>query len=96
MDIERAREIAVAYLAGFASSARPLALFENDLAEDKEWCYVFPWNTAKYVETRVPSDSMGPGAGPVVLVKSTGAVWMLASSPPFEEQLAEYRRAHLV
>ena len=49
----------------------------GDIAEEHEWCYVFPWNTARYVETRNIADIFGPGGGPIVVVKETGDTWMM-------------------
>ncbi|MFI9507124.1 YrhB domain-containing protein [Nocardia sp. NPDC052566] len=86
--LEQARVIAERFLAQFSTSERPLALYPEP--DDEGWSFVFEWNTKRYYRTRDTSDSVGPGSGPIVVVKSSRDVWMLASAPSFDVQLAEY------
>jgi hypothetical protein len=92
--IAQARELAERYLSQFSSAKTPLALFGDETAEDHDWCYVFPWNTARYVESLNLADSMGPGSGPIVVVRQTGDTWMMGSALPPDEQLAVYAVEH--
>ncbi|GAB0102576.1 hypothetical protein JMUB6875_15440 [Nocardia sp. JMUB6875] len=92
MDEPQARALAADYLDRFSSEERPLSLYPT--SKDYGWCLTFGWNTQRYLETRNMSDSMGPGTGPIVVVKSTGDVWMLSSAPSFDTQLAKYAAEH--
>ncbi|GAA2603988.1 YrhB domain-containing protein [Actinomadura fulvescens] len=60
MDIDQARRLAEVHLAENSPPSRPVALFEDELVEDLGWCFVFPWNTARYGETRDMADIIGP------------------------------------
>lgn len=92
MDAILAREIADSYLSNYSNSDRPLSLYPDP--DDENWCFVFEWNTTRYYETHDISDSIGPGSGPIVVVKSTGNVWMMSSAPGFDIQLTEYAIAN--
>ncbi|KAB2343939.1 YrhB domain-containing protein [Actinomadura rudentiformis] len=94
MDIKHARTLAERYLTENSPPSRPTALFEDDLVEDHGWCFVFPWNTARYVETRNMADIIGPGFGPIVVVKKSGETWMMSGFPPPEQQLSAYAASH--
>ncbi|WP_157391864.1 YrhB domain-containing protein [Nocardia terrae] len=92
MDEPQARALAANYLEGFSSAERPLSLYPS--SKDYSRCFTFGWNTQRYLETRNMSDSMGPGTGPIVVVKGSGDVWMLSSTPSFDTQLATYAAEH--
>lgn len=92
MDAHEAREIAARYLAEALPSATPLALFDSD-PDDRGWCYLFSWNTEAYVRTGDMAYNIGPGTGPIAVVKSTGDAWALGSSF-FDHQLENYAREH--
>ncbi|APA97233.1 YrhB domain-containing protein [Nocardia seriolae] len=92
MDEPQARALAAQYLEHFSSEDRPLSLYPT--SKDYGWCLTFGWNTQRYLETRNLTDSMGPGTGPIVVVKSTGDVWMLSSAPSFAQQLEQYAQDH--
>jgi hypothetical protein len=97
MTIGEARALAQQYLdaSGRTERGQRLVIFPYDeLAEDLEWCYVFHYNTERYVETNDPGDAMGPGAGPIAVVKKDGAICELGSAPGYEDRLAEYGRTH--
>jgi hypothetical protein len=70
-----------------------LVIFPDDeIVEDFGWCYLFHYNTERYVETSDPNDAMGPGAGPIAVVKKDGAVVEMGSAPGYEDRLTEYGR----
>jgi len=92
MDENQAREIAQRYLVEQPAGPAPLALFD-DAPDDHVWCYLFFWNTAAYVQTGDMAYSVGPGTGPIAVVKATGEAWALGSAS-FDAQLAAYARAH--
>ena len=92
MDEPTARELAARYLESFSGQRRTLALYST--VEDHGWCYTFGWNTLRYIETGDIEDAIGPGTGPIVVVKPTGDVWMLSSAPSFDLQLARYSEEH--
>jgi hypothetical protein len=93
MNLEDARAIAEEKLHGLGH-ARPLALFPDESVRDYGWCYVFPWNTARYLETRDRSDALGPGTGPIVVVKESRDAWFMGSALPHADQLDAYAAEH--
>jgi hypothetical protein len=93
MDIEQARSLAEQYMAKLFGSDHRMMVYENEFVTDRGWCFLFPWNTARYAETHDISDALGPGFGPIVVVKQSGDVWMMNSLPE-EDQLAEYAAEH--
>jgi hypothetical protein len=92
MDGREARLIAARYLVEGLPSATPLALFDDD-PDDRGWCYLFFWNTEAYVRTGDMAYNIGPGTGPIAVVKSTGDAWALGGSS-FDRQLDKYAREH--
>lgn len=94
MELTEARGAAEAELARISSAAAPLRLVDDADVADIGWGWVWAWNTARWFETRDPADLAGPGAGPVVVVKDSGEAFHLASSPSFDEQLAEHAARH--
>ncbi|MEU5860848.1 YrhB domain-containing protein [Nonomuraea sp. NPDC047529] len=93
MDRQQATLLAERYLAGFSTAEKPLALYGDESVDDLGWCFVFPWNTARFIETRDFADVHGPGYGPVVVVKESGDTWMMNGLPE-EQQLAAYAARH--
>src|SRR5437868_2739577 len=94
MDISQAREIADRLLAKFGEPANPVALFGNEAVKDAGWCFVFPWDTARYVETRDRRYLLGPGCGPIAVVKESGDAWMMHGATSSDVQLAAYAVEH--
>jgi hypothetical protein len=97
MTISVARALAQRHLdaSGVTEQGQRLVIFPDDeLVEDFAWCYVFHYNTERYVETNDPDDAMGPGAGPIAVVKKDGAIYKMGSAPGYEDRLAEYGRTH--
>ncbi len=94
MELAEARAAAEAELESFSSPEFPLRLVDDADVADIGWGWVWAWNTARWFETRDPADLAGPGAGPVVVVKDSGAAFHLGSAPSFDRQLAEYAQEH--
>ncbi|WP_067822758.1 YrhB domain-containing protein [Nocardia inohanensis] len=93
MDRNQARQRAEAFFQEFTGGREtPYMVYPEPT--DHGWCYLFTWNTKRYFETRDIADSMGPGSGPIAVVKATGDAWMLTSAPSFDMQLDRYAREH--
>jgi hypothetical protein len=94
MELAEARTAAEAELETFSSTEFPLRLVDDGDVADVGFAWVYAWNTARWFETRDPADQAGPGAGPVVVVKDSGATFHLGSAPSFDQQLADYAAEH--
>ena len=94
MELAEARAAAEAELATMSSAEHPLRLVDDADVADVGWGWVYAWNTARWFRTRDPADLAGPGAGPVVVVKDSGATFHLDSSPAFDVQLTRYAEVH--
>ncbi|NRQ40223.1 hypothetical protein HII36_51640 [Nonomuraea sp. NN258] len=96
MDFHQAKALAERHLARFSTAEDPLALYESEdeSADDRGWCFVFAWNTVRYLRSRDLSDVHGPGYGPIVVVKASGDTWMLGGYAPEDEQLTAYAKEH--
>lgn len=94
MDVQTARRLADSELAKIATPSVPLQLVDADQAFDVGWAFVFAWNSQRWFETGDANDAVGPSAGPVVVVKGSATVFALASTPSFDEQLAQYAFAN--
>ena len=92
MLIETARWLAAEYTSK-CFTGEPVELFPDEATEDRGWCYLFYYNTKRYLETLDPDDGLVPGTGPVVVVKASGDVWMLGSTG-WGEDLAAYAGRH--
>lgn len=93
MTIEEAHRLAQEYLDGYFPPSDPVLLFPDEAAEDRGWCYVFYYNTKRYLETEDINYALGPGPGPVVVVKANSEVWMTGGGNP-EGQLSAYAAEH--
>ena len=97
MDIGEARAIAQQHLdsSGFTEQGQRLVVFPYDeMVEDLGWCYLFHYNTERYIETDDPGAAMGPGRGPIAVAKKDGATYETGSAPGYKERIAELGRAH--
>lgn len=97
MTISEAREIAQRHLddSGYTERGQRLVIFSSDgMAGDLGWCYMFHFNTARYMETRDYRDAMGPGPGPIAVVKKDGAIHEMGSAPGYKAMLIEWGEAH--
>ena len=84
MDAETARERAAEKLAQVQDPATPLRLSDRPPAE-YAWCWVFDYNAEQWFRSGAFTDSVA--AGPVVVDKDGGEVWLAPSAPPLEEWL---------
>ncbi|MBC7921872.1 MAG: hypothetical protein H7Z75_12385 [Ferruginibacter sp.] len=85
---EEAREIALVTIAESArKTGYDLIIMEKAIVE-KEFAWVFPFNTREYIETG-NIKKMTVGNGPVVVNRRTGAV-VVAPPMPIEHFLAQY------
>ncbi len=94
MDRTDARTAAQAELDRMSSAEHPLQLVDEQYVADVGWAWVYDWNTARYYETDDIADAIGPGAGPIVVVKGSGETFALGSTPSYDEQLADYAKTH--
>jgi hypothetical protein len=97
MTISEARALAQQHLdaCGMTEQGQRLVIYPQDeAADDYGWCYVFHYNTERYVATNDPGDAMGPGAGPIAVVKKDGAIYKMGSAPGYEDRLAAYGRTY--
>ena len=88
MDANDARDRATAALRELEDPARPLALLAPDAPSEYSWCWVYPFNTERAIETGDIMDTLA--TGPLVVPKSDAAPWVAPSSPPLERWLNEY------
>lgn len=94
MELDRARAAAAAELARWSSPADPVRLADEVAPIDVGWAWVFLWNTERWFRSRDPADAAGPGMGPIVVLKASGAAFPLGSSPSFDQQLLDYAAEH--
>ncbi|MEU5877722.1 YrhB domain-containing protein [Spirillospora sp. NPDC047279] len=94
MDINQARALAEKYLRENGPQSPSVALFDDEFVHDHGWCYEFPWNTVRFIETRDLADIIGPGLGPIVVVKESGDTWLMGGFPDPDQQLANYAAEH--
>ncbi|HEV7653418.1 MAG TPA: YrhB domain-containing protein [Mycobacteriales bacterium] len=94
MELAEARRAAQSELETFSAPDNPLQLVEDGDVADIGWAWVYAFSTARWFVTRDPADAPPPGAGPIVVLKDSGATFHLASTPSFDQQLASYARAH--
>lgn len=88
-----ARILAQVALNAADSDAVPLRLAETCAVADVGWGFVYPWNTARWFDTRADADAIGPGLGPLVVTKERQEAFFLLSAPSVDEQLASYALA---
>ncbi|KXK63001.1 hypothetical protein AWW66_04980 [Micromonospora rosaria] len=70
-----------------SGSGEPLALVP-DAATERGWCWLFPFNTVRAIETGDIMDSLA--TGPLVVPKDGAEPWVAPSSGPVERWLNEY------
>ncbi|GAA2475002.1 YrhB domain-containing protein [Winogradskya humida] len=91
MDLTEARTLAEAKLRELESPDAPLQLNEQ-YATEIPWAWYFPFNTARYFETRQFSDSAP--SGPIVVNKDGSDIWVAGSAAPLEKWLNQYAEEH--
>lgn len=98
MNIAEAREIAQRHLDDSGRKdergGRILVFPYDEMVEDLGWCYMFYYNSERYIETDDPSFAMGPGPGPIAVMKKDGAVYSTGGAPGYKERIEEYGREH--
>ena len=90
LDINAAKEIALAHVRQLALSAGDEfdILPESTVEDTKGW--VFFYNSADFVRTRSPMDSLA-GNGPILVLRD-GSVVDLPSAVPWKDALKDLRR----
>lgn len=86
---ERAAEIAREAISGLKKGTT-FVLFEEHTVE-KDWGWVFAFNTDKYRASGKPQDIV-PGTGPLVVEKADGSYSFLSTSVPPQVAINEYER----
>lgn len=98
MNIGEARKAAQQYLdsSGHTEQGQRLVVYQSDKsAEDHGWCYLFYYQTERYMQTNDSRDAVGPGGGgPLAVAKKDGRVFESGSAPGYKERLDEEGRAH--
>lgn len=93
MDINSARASALDVLATLESPGTPLTLDEEGVADHRTWCYVFYWNSRRYLETGDPMSYVA-GNGPIVVPTDGSPPFVL---PTYEEPnvlLDQHEKSH--
>jgi len=86
MNLERAREAAERELDAMQKrSGIPLVLID-DATLEKDWCWVFFYQSRDYVESGSPSKRLA-GNGPIVVEKQAGQLHVLGTARPLDEEL---------
>ena len=96
MDRDEAHRLAQTYLDGERGGPN-YGVYQVDPPAngyDVGWAWVFSWNTARYDETGHVQDGMGPGSGPLVIVKDTKDIWMVGSAFSTDDWLRNYAEQH--
>ncbi|GLZ01763.1 YrhB family protein [Actinoplanes sp. NBRC 103695] len=88
MDVDAARARATEALRQAEQGGHPLALLDPDNPIEHEWCWLFPFNTVRTIETGDFLDSLA--VGPLVVPKNGKQPWIAPSSPPVEKWLNAY------
>jgi len=62
----------------------------DDATMDEGWCWVFFWNSRRYLETRSRQDAVA-GNAPVVVMKESGRVYLTGTAFPLDHYLDQLR-----
>jgi len=88
MNEEHARQRAVEYLNQLVPDFAERCAIVDDSTADEGWCWVFFWNSRRFLETGSLDDALS-GNAPVVVVKATGSVRVTGTAFPLADYLAE-------
>ena len=88
INLEEAQKIALTTIADLSKEWKRTYLILEDEILEKDFAWVFPFNTQAYVETRDTMD-LAIGLGPVVVNRQTGAA-VVAPPMPIERFLEQY------
>lgn len=91
MDFSEARGHAETKLAEVEQPHLSLVLDESHIQE-RQWCWVFPFNSQDYCETGSINDMVL--SGPIVVNKDGSEVWVTGTYKPPEEFLDDYAARH--
>jgi hypothetical protein len=90
MNMETARLRAADYLVeSIPDFDRDFAILD-DATMDEGWCWVFFWNSRRYLETRSREDAVA-GNAPVVVMKESGGVYLTGTAFPLGHYLDRLR-----
>jgi hypothetical protein len=89
MDADAAGARAAEALRDLEEPGQPLVLLPP---REFDWCWLYPFNTARAVETGSFLDALV--TGPLVVPKNGAQPWVAPSSPPVERWLNEYATAN--
>ena len=92
MDAAKARERAIEAMHAIEGPGQPLELLAPDAPGEREWCWLFPFNTVRAIQTGAFMDSVL--SGPIVVPKDGSEPWVAPSSRPVERWLNEYADVH--
>lgn len=92
MDMTEARERATAKLRDLESADNPLRLDVSRDPQERSWCWIFPFDSARYLETGNFLDSVV--SGPIVVNKDGSDTWVAGTGAPLDDWLDRYARTH--
>jgi hypothetical protein len=90
-DFHEARAKASKYVDEMAAKVGMELAIDDDASHEEPWCWVFGFNSRAFLETGSISHAL-TGNGPIVVEKDGGAVHILVSAFPIEDQLEGLRR----
>lgn len=87
---EEARSRVIAYLRGrWPDQAETWAVYEQVL--EKPYGWLFSWDHKRYVEEKDKRSRLA-GNGPILVAKSTGAIYQCGTAPPLDAHLERFER----
>ena len=92
IDKDTAIRLVTQYINEHYGADEELAIVPEGTVE-KEYGWVFFYNTKKYLETEVISYALA-GNGPVIIEKSDGRITAFGTNKPVEELIRDYEQAH--
>jgi hypothetical protein len=90
-DFQEARAKASKLVDEWAAKAGMELAIDDESSYEEPWCWVFAFNSRAFLETGSISHAL-TGNGPIVVEKEGGAVHILVSAFPIEDQLEKLRR----
>jgi hypothetical protein len=91
MDKERARQRALQYLSKLVPRFEEDFSIVDDLTMDAGWCWVFFWDSRKFLQTGALEDAIA-GNAPVVVEKKSGEVHVTGTAAPLEDYLVKLQQ----
>ena len=90
MNMETARQRAVDYLVESIPDFDQEFAIVDAATLDEGWCWVFFWNSRRFLETRSREDAVA-GNAPVVVMKESGLVFLTGTAFPLDHYLDQLR-----